>query len=276
MVFVTISVPLLQVPDESLQPAHVSLEAAEEAAQANAEAVSQASPRQTGQKQMAQPSSHRQKNRLAHKRSPEDSLPASSTQRQKQHLLIKQTQQLRQQSQQVSQQLPQQLQQQASSQLSEQPANNAQPKQKKESTHKRKLERAFGEVRNGEQMPDQTGITAEEDERGKRQRMLVQQQASTTQSHNCTTGSAQCKAADIYRLSSTLSICALEPCCVLGCAVLCAALRCSTLCCAHNICAHTHKSACCIRCQHHWQVMAPHSKQHIASNAPLPCMTIQI
>lgn len=201
MVLGTISVPLLQVLDRSLQPSHVSLEAAEEAAQASAEAVSQTNPRQAGQKQIAQPSSQRQKNRLAHGQRPVDTLPASSTQWQKQHLLLKQTQQLRQQSQQVSQQLPQQLQQQASIQLSEQPANNAQPKQKKENRHKRKLEGAFGGVRNAEQMPDQTGITAEEDERGKRQRMLVQQKASTTQSHNCTTKRAQCKAADICRLS---------------------------------------------------------------------------
>lgn len=174
---ITVSVPLLQVPNQSLQPADVSLEAVKEAAEASVEAVAQTSRRQSGQTQMSQPSRHRQ-SRLALGGSSVHGLPASSTQLQKQHLLLKQTQQLRQQSQQASQQLPQQLQQQASSQLSEQPANKEQSKQQKETRHKRKLEDAFGEVRDEEQTPEQAGVTAAEDEQGKRQRILLQEQAS--------------------------------------------------------------------------------------------------
>ena len=210
VVLINSSVPLLQVPQQSLQPADVTLEAAEAAAQANVEGVAQTSHRQAGESQMGQPNSHRQKNRLALGGRPVHSPTGSLTQAQKQQLLLKQTQQIRQQSQQVSQQLsqqlPQQLQQQATSQLPQQPANIEQAKQKKQNRHKRKLEGAFGEVRNGEQTPDQAHIMAEEDEQGKRQRELVQGQVRTTQSHKCA---------------------------VLCCAVLCCAVRCgAVLCCA--------------------------------------------
>ena len=204
------------MPQQSLQPADVTLEAAEAAAQANVEGVAQTSHRQAGESQMGQPNSHRQENRLAPGGRPVRSPTGSLTQAQKQHLLLKQTQQIRQQSQQVSQQLsqqlPQQLQQQATSQLPQQPANIEQAKQKKQNRHKRKLEGAFGEVRNGEQTPDQAHIMAEEDEQGKRQRKLVQEQVRTTQSHKK---------------------CAVLRCAVLCCAVLCCAvLCCAVLCCA--------------------------------------------
>ena len=129
LLLIAISVPLMQVLNQSLQATDNSLEAAEEAAQASVQAVAQTSRQQSGQTQMGQPSSHRQSSRLARRSNSVGGLPPSSTQLQKQHLLLKQTQQLRQQSQQASQQLPQQLQQQASSQLSEQPANNEQATQ---------------------------------------------------------------------------------------------------------------------------------------------------
>ena len=239
-----------QVPHQSLQPADATFEAA----QAHAEA------------QRGQPSSNREKTRLAHGGRPIGSLKANSTQLQKQHLLLRQTQQVRQRSQQVSQQLsqqlPRQLQQQASSQLSEQQAKNEQAKQKKDFGHKRKLERAFGEVRNGEQTPDQADIMAEEDEHDKRQRTLAQEQASINSKPQMHKDSVQCKAADICSLSWAKR--------VLGCDVL----HCAALCCVCDTSAQISSSACISRCLHHWQVMTSQSKQHIASSALL--LTAQI
>ena len=191
---------------------------------------------------MGQPNSHRQKNRLAPGGRPVHSPTGSLTQAQKQHLLLQQTQQIRKQSQQVSQQLsqqlPQQLQQPASSQLQQQPANVEQAKQKKQNRHKRKLEGAFGEVRNGEQTPDQAHIMAEEDEQGKRGRKLVQKQVSTTQKPEMQKERMQCKAADICNLSRVkhMLCCAVLCCAVLCCAVLCCAVLCRAVPCCAVLC----------------------------------------
>ena len=103
---IKIYVSLLQVPQQSLQPASFTLrlEAAEAAAQANVEVLH----RPAIGRQMGQPSSHRQKNSLAPGGRPVHSPTGSLIQAQKQHLLFEQTQQIRQQSQQVLQQLSQQ------------------------------------------------------------------------------------------------------------------------------------------------------------------------
>lgn len=186
-----------------MQPAGPSLKGAAEAAQATAEGAAAPAHRQT---QIGLPSSKAvQKRKRGNGAQPVDSLPATSSQQQKQPLVSKGTQQPRRQSQQLSQQLPQQAQQaqqlpqqaQQAQQLPQQltqrlpqqqqqasrqlPGNDGQAEQKKESRPKRKLEGAFGEVRDGEATPGfQAGVMAEKDERGKRQRLRMQEQASAT------------------------------------------------------------------------------------------------
>ena len=197
-------VPLLQEAHQSQQPAGSSLPGASEVVQATAEGVAAQAHRQAEHTKEGHPTSSNggQKRKRGSGGQPIDSQPATSSQQQKQPLLFKQTRQQRRQSQrlpqqaqqlpqqaqqrsQQAQQLPQQAQQaqqlpqqqqQASHQLSDHQA-----KQKKEGRPKRKLEGAFGEVRDGEQTPGQAGVRAEEDERGKTQRLRLQEQASVTQ-----------------------------------------------------------------------------------------------
>lgn len=164
-----LNVPLPQVPPKSVQPTRSSPGAVESPEEATARAHP-ADDRQAGPTQREQPGNNRQ-DRQANGDQPFTSMPARSRQLLKQHLLLRQTQLLRQQSQ--------------------------------EKRPKRKLERAFGEVRNGEQTPGQAGSSkAEDDEWGKRQRALVHEQASPS----CCTSAHKCDGCVDFAMQGSLDV----------------------------------------------------------------------